>query len=179
MNFSRKLLQADFLAVWVIATTSLCVGLLINQFRDKPLALVYQSKEQRVMVAVEQIASTPQLSKTTDVPEYMGLEEFRVLVESKGALVLDARPEIFHRLGHVPGALSLPRDDFEASFALHRDRLEADTGALIVIYCSGSSCEDSDLVRKALHRLGFTRVSVFKGGWSAWTSAGLPEGRTP
>ena len=131
------------------------------------------------MVAVEQITSTPQATKTSDVPEYMGLEEFRVLVESKGALILDARPEIFHRLGHVPGALSLPREDFEASFALHRNHLEADKGALVVIYCSGSSCEDSGLVRKALHRLGFTQISVFKGGWSAWTSAGLPEERTP
>lgn len=178
MNVSRQILQADLLTVWLLATTSLCAGLLLNQFRDKPLPLVYQSKEERVMAAVEQIAFAPETARTADVPEYMGLEEFRGLVESKEAVVLDARPEIFHRLGHVPGALSLPREDFEASFALHRSRLESDKGALIVIYCSGSACEDSDLVRKALHRLGFTRVSVFKGGWAAWTSAGLPEERT-
>lgn len=178
MRDFTKMLQSDALSVWVIATTALCVGLLLNQFRDKPLPLVYQSKEQRMMADVEKIALKPQSAPSSQVSEYMGLEEFRAVVDAKEGVILDARPEIFHRLGHVPGALSLPREDFEAGYARHRERLEVDKSVLILIYCSGSSCEDSDLVRKALHRLGFNRVSVFKGGWSAWTSAGLPEERT-
>jgi predicted sulfurtransferase len=69
-------------------------------------------------------------------------------VESKRGLVLDARPEIFHRLGHVPGALSLPRDDFETGYAALKEKLEADRSQPIVIYCSSASCEDSGLVKK-------------------------------
>lgn len=179
MKITLQALQADCIAVCVVATTSLCVGLLINQFRDSPLPLVYQSKEQRVLTAVDQISSSPSPVSITEVAEYLGLEEFQEIRKSNEAIILDARPEIFHRLGHIPSALSLPREDFENAFAQHRNQLEKDKAGLIVVYCSGSSCEDSDLVRKGLHRLGFSRVSVFKGGWSAWTSAGLPEERTP
>ncbi len=179
MNLSRQNWQSDLLTVWLIATTSLCAGLLFNQFRDKPLPLIYQSKGDRVLAAAEHFTSAPAAIQSAEVPEEIGLEDFRAMAESKEVIILDARPEIFHRLGHVPGALSLPREDFEAAFTVHKNRLEAGRNALIVIYCSGSSCEDSELVRKALHRLGFNRVAVFKGGWSAWTDAELPEERTP
>src|SRR5512134_3614234 len=39
----------------------------------------------------------------------------------KGALFLDARPVDFYKMGHIPGALPLPEDDFDPAFA----RLEA------------------------------------------------------
>ena len=106
------------------------------------------------------------------------LEEFRELVERGEAVVVDARPEVFHRLGHVPGALSLPVKDFKASYAKHRSRLEADKRALVVVYCSNEACEDSTLVGEALKKLGYTQVAIFKGGWEEWTDTGLPEERT-
>ncbi len=166
------------MALWLLATISLCFGLLINQFRDTPLSLVYQTKEDRLTEAVTQLASAASAvsASSETVPEYLELDEFRAIVEGKQAIVLDARPEIFHRLGHVPGAVSLPREDFESAYTRHQGLL-ANKSALVAIYCSGSSCEDSDLLRKALHKLGYTRATVFKGGWSAWTAAGLPEGR--
>ena len=101
----------------------------------------------------------------------ISLPEFRDFVEHKKGVVLDVRPEIFHRLGHVPGALSLPREDFEKSYTRLRRQLEADKSQPIVLYCPGGSCEDSELVRNALVNLGYTRVGVFRGGWTAWTRA--------
>lgn len=174
----KKTLKNDLTALWLLATISLCSGFLINQFRDTPMPLVYQTKEDRMMKAVTQIAAAEKTLATPSetVPEYLELDEFRAIVEGKKGIVLDARPEIFHRLGHVPGAVSLPREDFENAYAQHQSLL-ADKSALIAIYCSSSSCEDGDLVRRALNKLGYTRATVFKGGWSAWTSAGLPEGK--
>jgi 3-mercaptopyruvate sulfurtransferase SseA len=96
-------------------------------------------------------------------------------VENKRGLVLDARPEIFHRLGHVPGALSLPRDDFETGYAALKGKLEADRSQAIVIYCSNASCEDSGLVKKSLSALGFINIALYEGGWSDWTNAKKPE----
>ncbi len=164
-----------------MATTSLCVGLLLNQFRDKPLPLVYQSKQERLEQAVSRIAASEapkHNSATGPFSQNLSLDEFRVFVKEKRGLVLDVRPEIFHRLGHVPGALSLPREDFEKSYARLKSKLETDKNQPIVLYCPGGSCDDSELVQKGLVRLGYTQVVVFRGGWTAWTQAGLPEEKT-
>ena len=91
------------------------------------------------------------------------------------ALILDARPEIFHRLGRVPKALSLPRDDFETYYTKQRVQLEKHKALPVAIYCTGGSCEDGEMVGAALIRLGFTQVHLFRGGWHAWTQAKLPE----
>jgi rhodanese-related sulfurtransferase len=42
------------------------------------------------------------------------------------------------------------------------------------VYCSGGDCHDSRLVANALLSLGFSNVSVFTGGWVAWSEAKLP-----
>jgi len=173
-----KTLCSDLMVLWLVATTALCVGLLINQFRDTPLPLVYKDKAKRLQDSVQRIASkesAPAPAPVVQIPEKLSLQEFSSYVENKRGLILDARPEIFHRLGHVPGALSLPRDDFETGYAALKDKLEADRSQPIVIYCSNSSCEDSGLVKKSLASLGFTNLALFEGGWGEWTNAKKPE----
>jgi len=172
-------LKEDLLFLWGAATTAMCLGLLVNQFRDKPLGLIYQGKAERLQAAVVRLAPAPSSAEAfspreASLPEYLTLEEFGHFARD-GGLVLDARPEIFHRLGHVPGAISLPRDDFENAYKVLREKLEADKTRPIAVYCSGASCEDSELVKKSLAALGFTQVSIFRGGWSEWQGAGKPE----
>jgi len=171
-------LRSDLMVLWLVATSALCVGLLINQFRDTPLPLIYKDKATRLQDSVQRIASKEPASAPAPVvhlPEKLSLEEFSSYVENKRGLILDARPEIFHRLGHVPGALSLPRDDFETGYAVLKGKLEADRSQPIVIYCSNASCEDSGLVKKSLSALGFTNIALFEGGWGEWTNAKKPE----
>jgi rhodanese-related sulfurtransferase len=103
------------------------------------------------------------------------LDEFQQSVEKSGVMIIDARPEIFHRLGHVPHALPLPRDDFATYYQRHRDALEASKERPIIIYCSGSACEDGLLVATALQDLGFRNLAIFSGGWSEWSHHRLPE----
>jgi len=50
--------------VWLLATTAVCIGLLVNQFREKPLPLHYATKQQRMEAAVAQIASRAPASST-------------------------------------------------------------------------------------------------------------------
>lgn len=170
--------RSDFLVLWVMATTAVCAGLLVNQFRDVPLPFAYKDKAARMEEAVQRIAAPSPViasSRQAQLPEKLSLEEFSSYLDSRQGLVLDARPEIFHRLGHVPSALSLPRDDFEKGYALLKDKLESDRSQALVIYCSSTSCEDAALVKKSLAALGFTNLAIFAGGWSEWTSAGKPE----
>lgn len=177
----RRIIIRDLFLFWILATAALCLALLVNQLREQPLTLTYQSKEARMQESVSRIGAVISTSsaKKQALPANLSLEEFRSYVEKKDAVILDARPEIFHRLGHVPGALSLARDDFEKSYAKLKDRLERDKSQTLVLYCSSSSCEDSHLVQTALLRLGYSNVAIFTGGWAAWTQAKLPEESNP
>jgi len=102
------------------------------------------------------------------------LREFRSGVESKSALILDARPSVFFEQGHIPGALNLARDDFARDYRRLSPRLKAATDKPIIVYCSGGECHDSRLVANALLTLGFSDVRVYTGGWEEWQGAGLP-----
>lgn len=179
---NSKTLKEDLLFIWLLATGALCLALLFNQYRTEPLPLTYESKAERLKSAVTRIEAevaevevSPAAEPEQSLSEFVSLDEFSKIVKEKKILILDARPEIFHRLGHIPGALSLPRDDFENAYMALKETLESRKTQPVVVYCSGSSCEDSHLVKSSLEALGFTQISVFKGGWSEWTQAGKPE----
>lgn len=175
-DWNLSFLLEDVCGLVLLASITFGIGLWLNQFRDNPLPLLYETKEERIVSSSERLnASGTKPREETQLPADVTLAEFQKIVEERSVLVLDARPEIFHRLGHVPGALSLPREDFEASYPNLQARLQGKLDVPLVVYCSGVTCEDSELVRKGLVRLGHTRVAVFRGGWSAWSEAGLPE----
>jgi len=145
----------DSRTIVLLLFASLAAGLASNGLRPHPLPLVY--------------VATPPVVEGSD----LDLGHFEALVAAGEGLVLDARPELFHRVGHVPGALSLPREDFDAAYARLGQRLEHFRAGPIAVYCSDESCDDSRFVQMRLQRMGFRRVVVFPGGWDAWTNAGL------
>ena len=110
-----------------------------------------------------------------------GLEEnwFIELVEAEekwnqGVTFVDARAEDFYRYeGHIKGAVSLPYEDFAASFDRVEKLLPSPELAL-VCYCSGYGCEESVELAKLLNIKGYTRVFIYEGGWPEWSEAGLP-----
>jgi rhodanese-related sulfurtransferase len=168
----------DIKVVGILATVALCAGLGINQFRDKPLPLVYQSKNERLEQAVSNVAQAQAPTQKAEVPaaiRTIDLAEFAELSKSGSNIILDARPEIFHRLGHIPKAIALPRDEFDTYFEKQRPLLEEKKQGVLLVYCSGAACEDSNLVAKALQKLGFSNIAIFKGGWSEWQKNSLPE----
>ena len=171
------LLTRDLAGFAILLTVASGLGFFANQLRDRPLALVYESKEQRLAQAVTNIkeGGTDSQAEGSTLPERLELDEFKSFVSRKEGLVLDARPEIFHRLGHIPGSISLPRESFEEAYTNLKPVLESHKSSPIVVYCSSRSCEDSKLVEQALRSLGYQQVAVFTGGWAAWTDAGLPE----
>ena len=89
----------------------------------------------------------------------------------RGALFLDARPPDFHKMGHIPGAQSLPEEGFDAAFAALEPRLR--THFNLVVYCSGYGCESSHIVARKLREKGI-HAAILNEGWPAWTDAGYP-----
>ena len=96
----------------------------------------------------------------------------------KGALLLDARGVEFYEMGHIPGAVPLPEEDFDRSFAALEPRLRSTFD--IVVYCSGYGCEASHIVARKLREKGI-HAAILHEGWPAWTDAGYPtkEGKEP
>lgn len=174
--------RRDLAGFIVLACFSLAAGVVINQVRRQPLPLAYTSKAIRLEQAVTNVrAVAPADSNIASMPaaeiREIDLEEFRRLMAQPKAVVLDARPEIFHRLGHIPRALTLPRDEFDTYYQKNRATLEALKNELLLIYCQSNACEDSHLVASALTRLGYTKLAIFTGGWNQWTEKRLPEER--
>jgi rhodanese-related sulfurtransferase len=96
----------------------------------------------------------------------------------RGAFFLDARPVANYEMGHVPGAVPLPEDDFDRHFGPLEARLRSTFDT--VVYCAGFGCEASHLVAERLKAKGI-HVAILNEGWPAWTDAGYPvkEGREP
>jgi rhodanese-related sulfurtransferase len=82
---------------------------------------------------------------------------------------IDARSQREFDQGHIPGAILLNEDEWEALFF---DFIGAwDGEQVIVIYCGGAQCEASHRVADRLRQdLGAdaAEIWVLKGGWPAW-----------
>lgn len=100
------------------------------------------------------------------------LEEVQQFAKSHEGVLLDARGAKFFAKSHIPGALSLPVNDFDKAYETVRPKLKLDQR--IVVYCSSINCPDSGRLKDKLIKLGYTKVDVFKGGLAAWWKAGLP-----
>ncbi len=147
----------DFAGFGLLALLAFCAGLLLNQVRSHPLPLAY--------APVDAEAPLGTAAATVELPA------FQQFVASGEWAIVDARPAAFYRLGHVPGAINLPRGElgkYGRGLALR------DKARFVAVYCSGPDCEDSAAVAAALLSSGYKRVVVFKGGWEAWKAAGLP-----
>jgi rhodanese-related sulfurtransferase len=155
------------------------VGWTLNHFRAEPLPVIHLSKAEMMERALQKLSGfeTGTSSIQAGAAQILSLEEFTRLVGN--GRILDARPEAIYQLGHVPGAMNLPLDNFQDAYTKNRQTLEADKHQAIVVYCSDAGCKDSSLLREALVTLGFTDVRIFKGGWEAWEEAGMAQGISP
>jgi rhodanese-related sulfurtransferase len=97
--------------------------------------------------------------------------EFRTGLLEKARLgeviVIDVRPEVEYRSGHIPCARSLPLAEIERRLA----ELPADKE--IVAYCRGPFCLMSDEAVRLLRERGF-RAHKISDGVAEWAAEGLP-----
>jgi predicted sulfurtransferase len=94
----------------------------------------------------------------------------RSLLGRPDILILDARPEVFHRAGHIQGAYSFPREEFSTQFPKYEPALRDPHLTGIVIYCSGGECEDSAALAQYLSAKEIGPLAIFTGGWEEWSA---------
>ncbi len=131
------------------------------------------------------IQNKKELRNSLQLPAFgsVKLDQLRLLVDNPSIALLDARPVSFFEIGHLPGALSLPRRDLDNDGATANARLREVNQLLakrgvkrLVVYCSGAECTDSDVVARRLTAEGWknNQVEVYGGGWAEWKKSGLP-----
>ncbi len=94
--------------------------------------------------------------------------EVKTMVQSgTSAVLLDVREPNEWNLGHIPGAIHIPRGTLETKVEqmVPRDRE-------VVIYCAGGN--RSALAADTMQQMGYEKVSSMAGGWRAWTDVGGP-----
>ena len=96
-------------------------------------------------------------------------QELTFLMNREQGVVLDIRSEKDFKASHILDAISLSNEKIIkngfASLEKHKEN------PIIVVCSAGISAVK---VANDLHKAGFARVSVLKGGMGAWTGAGLP-----
>jgi rhodanese-related sulfurtransferase/DNA-binding transcriptional ArsR family regulator len=85
-------------------------------------------------------------------------------------ILLDVRPALEYRQGHISGARSLPVEQMEARLR------ELDPTRAIVAYCRGPYCLFADEAVTLLRANGFS-ARRYREGYPEWAAAGLPTTR--
>jgi rhodanese-related sulfurtransferase len=99
--------------------------------------------------------------------EAISRDELQRRVKASDTVVIDVRPALEYRQGHIAGARSMPVGELEQRLGeLNRD-------ADIVAYCRGPYCVFADEAVGLLRRRGFT-ATRYAEGYPAWAAAGLP-----
>jgi len=102
-----------------------------------------------------------------DALEPLTREELLERLARRDVIVIDVRPEVEYRAGHIPGAVSVPLDD------LRRRLRELPKSKLVVAYCRGPFCVLAPQALALLRARGF-RARRLEDGLPEWRAAGLP-----
>jgi len=92
------------------------------------------------------------------------------------ALFVDARTKAEYDSLHIKGAINISYEEFVIKpFSEKRDIMKKyNKDGLIVVYCKGDKCEVSIDLAYDFARLGFTSVSIYRGGMKEWKEKGHP-----
>ena len=99
--------------------------------------------------------------------EAVSRDELRRRLAEGATEVLDVRPVVEYRQGHIAGARSIPVDELEER--LH----ELDPTREIVAYCRGPYCVFADEAVTLLQERGY-KAARYDEGYPEWVAAGLP-----
>lgn len=87
---------------------------------------------------------------------------------------IDARNDQHYQEAHIPGAYQF--DHYYPATHLPIVMPVCQQAEVIVVYCTGGDCEDSEFAAVALHETGIPadRLAVYGGGITEWQASGMP-----
>ncbi|MGI9023225.1 MAG: ArsR/SmtB family transcription factor [Acidimicrobiales bacterium] len=122
-------------------------------------------------VAAEHVAGIESLTDAylgnREALQAISREELTARLRHGDLVVLDVRPEVEFRAGHIAGARSVPISELRRSLrGLPKD-------AEVVAYCRGRYCVYADDAVRELNRRGYVALRL-EDGFPEWKQAGLP-----
>lgn len=101
----------------------------------------------------------------TRITEVTAAEAMRLVREHPGTVLVDCREPNEFSLGHIPGAVFIPRGVLEQNIdrAVPRERK-------VILYCASGN--RSALAADVLQEMGYPDVASLAGGIRAWVDAG-------
>jgi len=125
--------------------------------------------------------------------DLVALDEVKKAVETKSAVLLDARPVEAFNAGHIPGAKSrFWKKDIvpdgqpntgsfrpEADVKAELESAGVTAATPVIVYCS-TGHQASELFYTLRYRLGYSNIRLYNGSWLEWSvTPGLPKEVTP
>ncbi len=173
----------------VVALVGFCAALTANHFSPKGIKLTRDyfpsgevaSGSEATGVLRSQSATTNSLAARLESRNLtmVGLAEAEGFYrdprhETEQVVFIDARSRQLYEEGHVPGAFHL--DHFYPEATLSEVLPVVLAAEIIVVYCNGGDCEDSEFTAVFLRDAGVPndRVRVYAGGMEEWRQQGLP-----
>jgi rhodanese-related sulfurtransferase len=116
--------------------------------------------------------TTAQAAPAGELPKgHITIEQASGLYDQQ-AFFVDARRKEVYVEGHVANAFRADMESFKNSTPSWVSALPKDM--LLVVYCNGGDCDESEHVAQLLNASGFTAVYIMHDGFPGWKSAGLP-----
>jgi rhodanese-related sulfurtransferase len=150
-----------------------------DYFPDAPAAGIEPGQSAPGMAAKPRLIEDVETRLQRRGLEAIGLEEVRAwlddpLHEMELVILVDARNRRQYEEGHVPGAYWL--DHYRPEEGLVELMPVALGAELVIVYCGGGECEDSEFAAMFLRDAGVPgdRLRVYTGGLDEWRSAELP-----
>jgi len=166
--------QESFRKAWLrgirFAQISLLSQLLLccAEPEEKPVPPLDPSKVSEADSSEDEAAIPSQPGTITHIP----LGDLYQLVQNNAALIYDIRPTSNYKRGHVPGANSWPKSNYEDGLDQNEPRIRAANSANtpVVVYCTDLACPDAASMAAALAARGHS-ISILHGGYEAWKIA--------
>ncbi len=109
----------------------------------------------------------PAWSQLASRPPELNVNDARALAARESVLWIDARSAERFAQAHIPGALNLNEEHWEAG--LPHFVAQWQPGMPVLVYCDALDCQASLHVARRLRlEFGVERVMLLGGGWRAW-----------
>jgi rhodanese-related sulfurtransferase len=105
-------------------------------------------------------------------PRIYSAEDCFLLLQAGKAVFLDARGADLYKMGHLPGALHMPKEMADQNLVRLKEMERGNK--ILITYCDGQGCQKAEELLKVLQGRGIRALGLFADGWQGWMEKGLP-----
>ncbi len=92
--------------------------------------------------------------------------------QAQRAVFVDARNPDNYDEAHIPGAINVPPDQFEADTETFMNQISPNEE--VIVYCDGPGCHLAETLVQLMHQVGYQKMVLFADGWQGWKKENLP-----